>query len=415
MTKLGFTTRQVHADRQLNKPTDGAVHSDTTNSVLFEYEKAQDLVDVFQGKKVGHVYSRSSSGSVVSLQNIIAELEGGVASVCFATGMAAITGTLLSLLKSGDHIIVSQYLFGNTRSFMDTLGDYGVEISYVDVTDIRKVMACKQQNTRLVYAETIANPVTQVADIRAIGQWCDEQKLLFIVDNTMTPPPSFDPIEHKVSLTVSSLTKYMAGHGCVLGGAVVDLGVFDWSSYPNINDNYKVPDVKLWGITQIKKKGLRDLGGTLSPASAHSISIGIETLALRVEKSNQNALKLATFLEAQQNIDCVYYPGLVNHPQHFIAREVMGTYGAIVSFDLAPGIEPCELLDALNLVLSATHLGDTRTLALPVASTIFFENGQLERAKMGITENMIRVSVGIEDIDDLVADFNQALKALKTL
>ena len=189
MTKLGVTTRQIHADRLLNQPTDGAVHSSTTNSVLFEFKQSQDLVDVFQGKKVGHVYSRSSSGSVVALQNMVADLEGGLTSVCFATGMAAITSTFLSLFKAGDHIIVSQYLFGNTRSFMDTLQDFGVELTFVDVTSIQDVIAAKQPNTRAVFSETIANPVTQVSDARAIGQWCEENNLLFMVDNTMTPPP----------------------------------------------------------------------------------------------------------------------------------------------------------------------------------------------------------------------------------
>ncbi|GGF81600.1 cystathionine gamma-synthase family protein [Alteromonas lipolytica] len=409
MTKPGVTTRQVHADRRLNHPTDGAVHASTTNSVLFEFEKTQDLVDVFQGKKLGHVYGRSSSGSMAALQNIIADLEGGVASACFATGMAAITSTILSLFKAGDHLIVSQYLFGNTRSFLDTLMDLGVELTFVDVTSIQQVIAAKKPNTRGVFTETIANPVTQVADLRAIGKWCEEEKLVYMVDNTMTPPPSFDAKAMKVSLVLSSLTKYHGGHGHVLGGAVTDMGNFDWTGFHNIKSQYQGADERLWGITQIKKKGLRDLGATLSAQSAHLISVGIETMSLRLERSTKNAMKLATYLESQKKIECVYYPGLSNHPQHFAAREQLGSYGAILSFDLVPGIDPCAFLDELRLVLSATHLGDTRTLALPVASTIFYENGQRERARMGITETMIRMSVGIEDTDDLVADFEQAL------
>ncbi|NVK56162.1 MAG: cystathionine gamma-synthase family protein [Alteromonadaceae bacterium] len=412
MTKPGVTTRQVHADRLLNHPTDGAVHASTTNSVLFEFEKTQELVDVFQGKKVGHVYSRSSSGSVTALQNILTEMEGGIASVCFATGMAAISSTILSLFKAGDHIIVSQYLFGNTRSFMDTLADLGIELTFVDVTSIHDVIAAKRANTRAVYAETIANPVTQVSDARAIGKWCEENSLLFMVDNTMTPPPSFDAKAMKASLVMTSLTKYIAGHGNVLGGAIIDMGTFDWTGFDNIKPQYQVADASLWGITQIKKKGLRDMGATLSPQSAHLISVGLETLTLRMARSTENALKLATYLEGHDHIERVYYPGLANHPQHYIAREQLSSYGAILSFDLVPGIDPCEFLDQLKLVLSATHLGDTRSLALPVASTIFFENGQRERARMGITETMIRLSVGIEDIDDIVADFEQALSCL---
>jgi O-acetylhomoserine (thiol)-lyase len=411
VTKLGLTTRQVHADRLLNSPADGAVHTSTTNSVLFEFNRTQDLIDVFQGKKAGHVYSRSSSTSATALQNMLTELEGGLTTVCFATGMAAISSSMLALFKSGDHLIVSQYLFGNTRSLIDTLSDLGIQISFVDVTSIQSVIDAYQPNTRAVYTETIANPVTQVADCRAIGQFCQQHDLLFLVDNTMTPPPMFDAKAMGVSLIFSSLTKYIAGHGQVLGGAVIDMGTYDWTKFDNIKSDYQVKDTALWGITQIRKKGLRDLGATLAPDSALQVALGMETLALRMERSQRNAMKLACFLDRHPQVAKVYYPGLSNHPQHFIAREQLHGYGAIFSLDLAPGIDACEFLDKLSLVISATHLGDNRTLALPVAPTIFFENGERERVRMGITDTMIRVSAGIEDTDDLVADFSQALDA----
>ncbi|QJR79404.1 cystathionine gamma-synthase family protein [Alteromonas pelagimontana] len=410
MSKQGFTTRQVHADRQLNKPEHGAVHTSTTNSVLFEFEDAQGIIDVFQGKKAGHVYSRSSSGAVAALQNMVNQLEDGVGALCFATGMAAISSSLFSLLKSGDHIIVSQYLFGNTRSFMNTLADLGIQISFVDVTSLQNVIDAYQPNTRAVYTETVANPVTQVADVQGIGRYCEERKILFIVDNTMTPPPLFDAKAMKASLVVTSLTKYISGHGNVLGGAVIDTGLYDWRQYPNIKPAYQVADVAQWGLTQIKKKGLRDIGATLAPSAAHGIAVGMETLALRLEKSCHNAQQLATFLENHPKIANVYYPGLADHPQHFIAREQMQHgYGAILSLDLVEDINPIAFLNALELVICATHLGDNRTLALPVAATIFFENGEAEREKMGISETMVRISVGIEDIDDLVDDFANAL------
>lgn len=410
MSNQGFTTRQVHADRSLNQPEHGAVHSSTTNSVLFEFKDAQDIIDVFQGKKAGHVYGRSSSSSVAALQAMVNQLEGGVGALCYSTGMAAISSTLLSLLKKGDHLIVSQYLFGNTRSFMNTMEDLGIHISYVDVTSIEDVMDAYQPNTRGVYTETVANPVTQVADLQAIGKYCAERNILFLVDNTMTPPPLFDAKEMNASLVLTSLTKYIAGHGHVLGGAVIDTGLFDWTGFPNIAQSYQVDDAAQWGITQMKKKGLRDMGATLSAESAHAISVGMETLSLRMERACKNALKLATFLDNHAAVDRVYYPGLSNHPQHFIAREQLHNgYGAILSLDLDESIDPVAFLNALELVITATHLGDTRTLALPVAPTIFFENGKAGREKMGITENMIRVSVGIEDIDDLVKDFEFAL------
>jgi O-acetylhomoserine (thiol)-lyase len=398
----------VHADRILNSPESGAVHQATNNSVLFEYKDAQDLVDVFQGKKAGHVYSRSSSGSNAALQNILTHLEDGVGAITFATGMAAISATMLSLFKAGDHLIVSHYLFGNTRSFAETIQGFGIELSFVDVTDVQHVKAALKSNTKAVYLETIANPVTQVADLRAIGQLCAEQNLLFLVDNTMTPFNLFDAKSVLASLTISSLTKYIAGHGNVLGGAVIDTGLFDWTNFANILPLYKVADQQQWGLTQIRKRGLRDMGGTLAPESAHTISIGLETLMLRTEKVCENAIGLATYLNSHDKVATVYYPGLADHPQHILARELFNGYGGVVSVDLAEDIDPIAFLNALNLIICATHLGDTRTLALPVASTIYFECSAKQRQEMGVGDNMLRLSIGIEDIGDIIADFEQA-------
>ena len=411
MTNKGFTTQLVHADRLLNQPEDGAVHHSTSNSVLFEYQDVNDLVAVFQGRQAGHVYSRSSSSSNAALQQILADLEGGVGALTFSTGMAAISAVMLSLLKKGDHLIASQYLFGNTRSLMDTLMDLGIEVSLVDVTQVEQVHKAHQANTKAVFVETIANPVTQVADLAAIGNFCAAENLVYLIDNTMTPRYLFDGKSVQASLLVNSLTKYVAGHGNVLGGAVIDTGLYDWEKFSNIKPIYQTSDTKQWGLTQIKKKGLRDMGATLAPGSAHSISIGLETMALRMQRSCQNALRLATYLHGHEKVAQVYYPGLADHPQHFIAREhFSGHYGGIFSIDLEPGVDCFAFLNALKLVISATHLGDTRTLALPVAHTIFYENGAEQRSKMGINDNMIRFSVGIEDTDDIVADLEQAFK-----
>ncbi len=408
----GFTTKLVHADRLLNTPEDGAVHQATTNSVLFEYPKVEDLVDVFQGRQNGHAYSRQSSASINALQNILAEMEGGVGALTFATGMAAITTTLLTLLRQGDHLILSQFLFGNTNSFADTLRGFGIEVSLVDVTDVTQVASAIQDNTKAVYLETIANPVTQVADLQAIGELCEQHQLVYMVDNTMTPAYLFDARAAKASLLVGSLTKYVAGHGHVLGGAVIDTGLYDWQQFNNINPAYKNQPAQLWGITQIKKKGLRDMGGCLTPDSAHLISVGLETLALRMEKCCTNALKLATFLASHDKVDKVYYPGLSDHPQHQLSRALFKHYGGILSIDLKPGLDCFAFLNHLQLVLNATHLGDTRTLAIPVAHTIYYEMGAEQREKMAISDNMIRLSVGIEDIEDIIDDFKQALDAI---
>lgn len=410
MKKRVNNTQLVHADRLINRPEHGAVHQATNNSVLFEFEDVADLEAVFQGKKPGHVYSRSSSSSAVSLQNMLSHLEGGVGAVTFATGMAAISSMVYSLLKAGDHIIVSQYLFGNTRSFFQTLADFSVHVSYVDVTSSEAVKTAVTQNTKLVFCESIANPVTQVSDLGGISEICNEHGLLFVIDNTMTPAPMLDAKALNASLVVTSLTKYIGGHGNVLGGVVVDLGNYNWKSFANISDTYKVADTAQWGLTQIRKRGLRDMGATLAPNSAHQISIGLETLNLRMKQSCENAMAMALFCQSHPAIKDVFYPGLVEHPQHQRAIALFDhQFGAILSLELMPDIDMRRFLNALNLIICSTHLGDTRTLALPIATTVFFENGPEQRKIMGISDNLIRISVGIEDIDDLIDDICHAL------
>jgi O-acetylhomoserine (thiol)-lyase len=410
--KIQQATKLVHADRKLNAPQFGAVHEATNNSVLFDFEDVADLEAVFQGKKAGHVYSRSSSSSAVSLQNILCELDGGIAATVFATGMAAISATFFSLLRAGDHIIVSQYLFGNTRSFFDNLQLFSIDVEYVDITDAHNVAAAIKANTKVVFCETIANPGTQIADLYEIGSYCDQHKLLFVVDNTMSPCVMFDGNSVKASLLTTSLTKYVAGHGNVLGGAVIDMGNFDWQEYANIDDFYKSADPLMWGSIQIRKKGLRDMGATLAPQSAHLVSVGLETLSMRMQKTSDNALAIAQYLLHNPNITKVSYPGLTEHPQHTLAQKLFADktgYGGILSFELNTNIDMRTFLNQLALILIATHLGDTRTLALPVASTIFHENGARKRKAMGISDTLIRLSVGIEDVNDIIADIAQAL------
>lgn len=408
MEKKQFTTSVVHADRQLN-PDSGAVHYPVVNSVLYGYENPQDLVDIFQGKQAGHAYARQSTPTTDALQSMINNMESGVGCLVFASGMAAISTTFLTLLNAGDHLIASQFLFGNTPSVLGTLQRFGVEVTQVDVTDAKNVKAAIKPNTKMVFTETIANPVTQIADLHAIGQLCQQQNLAYVVDNTMTPSYLFKAKDVGASLITTSLTKYVGGHGTVTAGAVIDTGLYDWRNYDNILDGFRKQAPEAQALTQIKKKGLRDLGGCLSSDSAHMIALGAETMALRVNRQCDNALALAEYLNEHDKVANVYYPGLSQHPQHQQAKQYFSKFGAIISFDLNENIDPVEFLSELELVISATHLGDNRTLALPVAQTIFFEMGLENRQKAGISENMIRMSVGIEDISDLVADFETAL------
>lgn len=410
--KKGFTTTILHSDRLL-KPEFGALHQPVHNAVTWGYDDVQGLVNVFQNKAKGYAYSRQGNPTTAALEHKVTQMEQGLASVSFATGMAAISSTILALMKAGDHIIASSYLFGNTRSIMQTFMDLGLDISFVDATDVQNIKNAYQDNTKMVFVETIANPATQVADLGAIGDFCEDKKLIYVVDNTMTSPYLFRPVAVKASLVINSLTKYIGGHGNALGGSVTDTGLFNWLNFPNIAPIIREqirPEMQ--GLTQIRKRGLRDGGGTLAPEAAHSISVGAETIALRLERACGNAAALAEFLDNHPLISKVYYPGLKNHPQHELASDLFHRYGGLMSFALVDGIDCFKFLNELKLVIKSSNLGDTRTLAIPVAHTIFFELGKERRDEMGIPDSMVRLSVGIEDIEDLIGDFSAAFAAV---
>jgi O-acetylhomoserine (thiol)-lyase len=408
----GFTTALLHADRA--SPIEhGALHKPLHVSVAYGYPSAKALADVFQGKEPGYVYGRQGNPTSGALELKVNAMEQGVATVSFATGMAAIGAILIALLKAGDHVVASHYLFGNTNSVFNTLQSHGTDVTFADATDVRAVEAALTPRTRLVFVETIANPRTQVADLARIGELCRARGILYVVDNTMTSPRLFRPKDVGAGLVVNALTKYVGGHGNALGGSVTDTGAFDWTRFPNILDPYKGPRPALWGITQLRKKGLRDFGGTLSPEQAHHLSVGAETLALRIERQCSNAMALARFLAAHPRVRAVHYPGLESHPQHALAREHFRGFGALLSFELADdGADATfAVLDRLKIVVLSSNLGDNRTLAIPVAHTIFHEMGAARRAQMGIADSLVRVSVGIEEVEDLLADFGQALDA----
>jgi O-acetylhomoserine (thiol)-lyase len=265
--------------------------------------------------------------------------------------------------------------------------------------------------TRIVFVETIANPRTQIADLERIGQLCRERGILFVADNTMTSAYVFRPKAVGVGLVVNSLTKSIAGHGDAMGGSVTDTGLFDWTTYPNIAASFKKLPAEQWGSAQVRAKALRDFGACLSPETAHHIAIGSETLALRMTRTSENALALAQMLEADERVAAVHYPGLPSHPQHELATRLFRSYGSMLSFEPKEGIDCFDYLNRLHLGIFASNLGDTRTLVNPVAHTIYFDMGAQARADMGIAESLIRVSVGIEDTDDLLQDFHQAFSA----
>ena len=408
MSKEGFYTSNLHSDRRDN-PEHGVLHKAIHPSVAYGYEDARHLAEVFQGKRAGYNYGRQLNPTVTALQNRITQMEDGLASIAFATGMAAIATTMLSLLRKGDHVVSSMFLFGNTNSFFNTLIRLGIQVTFVDATEACFVEKALQKNTRLVFVETIANPVTQVADLKAIGDLCQTKNLIYCVDNTMTSPHLFSPKKVRASLIVNSLTKYIGGHGNALGGMITDTGLYDWSNFVNILDTYRKEKPSFWGITQIKKKGLRDIGASMSPEAAHHLAVGSETLPMRLDRACANAKTLAEFCDEHTKINHTYYPGLPGHPQHNRANQLFANFGAIFSIDLTDEIDCFDFLNNMDIVIASSNLGDTRTLAIPVAHTIYHEMGTERRASMGIDDSMIRFSVGVEDIEDLLEDFQKAL------
>ena len=405
--QYGFTTTILHNDRR--KPIEhGSIHKPIHTSVTFAYQDARELASVFQGKTAGFRYGRQGSPTVAALEDKITQMEDGLSTICFATGMAAIGALSQALLREGDHVVSSAFLFGNTSSMLQTLSGQGVKLSFVDATEVALVAAAITPATRMVFVETIANPRTQIADLEKIGALCRERGLLFVVDNTMTSPYLFRPKVVGAGLVVNALTKSICGHGNALGGSLTDTGLFDWTTFVNIFDNYKKQPPAQWGMVQIRAKALRDFGASLGPEAAHHIAVGAETMALRIERESANALALARMLEADERVAAVYYPGLASHPQHHIASKLFRAYGSLLSFELKDGIDCFDYLNRLQLGILASNLGDTRTLVIPVAHTIFYEIGPAKRAEMGIAESLIRVSVGIEDTEDLLHDFAQA-------
>jgi O-acetylhomoserine (thiol)-lyase len=408
LKKMGFTSKIIHSDRR-DLIEHGSIHKPIHTAVTYAYDDARDLAAVFQGKKSGYTYGRQVNPTVTALQDKITLMEEGIATAAFGTGMAAIGTALFALLRCGDHFISSSFLFGNTNSLFNTLVTQGIEVTFVDATSSDAVAAAIQSNTKLVFVETIGNPRTQVSDLVGIGDLCREHNLIYFVDNTMTTPYLFRPKDVGASLVINSLTKYIGGHANALGGAVTETGLFDWSTFANLYDDYKKGDVSGWAIQQIKKKGLRDLGASLGPEAAHHISVGSDTLALRMDRICENAQRLAEYLDSHEKVRKVYYPGLSGHPEHDRSASLFGRHGGIFSIELVDDVDCFDFINKLDLVICSSNLGDTRSLAIPVAHSIYFEMGAERRASMGIDDSLVRFSIGIEELDDLLVDFEQAL------
>ncbi|NCD11126.1 MAG: O-acetylhomoserine aminocarboxypropyltransferase/cysteine synthase [Epsilonproteobacteria bacterium] len=405
---MGFTTKALHS-KPAHKDTYGAMRFPIYQSAAFEFDHAEDLEAVFKGQKMGHVYTRSSNPSIEALELQIKAISGAFGVLATATGMAAISNLLFALLKSGDNIITTQYLFGNTLSLFQTLfSDFGVEVRFVDVNNIEEIRANIDEKSRLLFCESVSNPQLIVPDFRAIKAVLSEHHVPLVVDTTMTPWNIFDAKKHGVDVEIISATKYISGGGHVLGGLIVDNGTFEWQHHANL-----APYCKKFGpnafIARLRKETFRNLGATLTAQSAALLSLGLETLDLRVKRSCENALVVAKHLQTKSEVCHVDYPLLETSRSYENASKQFSGGGAIVTFSLADKKNAYAFLNKLKLIRRGTNIQDNKSLAIAPYHTIYAEYPEEQRLAYELNEGMIRLSVGIEDVEDLLEDIDQAL------
>ena len=423
MTKTyGFDTLQVHAGAQPD-PATGARQVPIYQTTAYVFRDADHAAALFNLQEVGYIYSRLTNPTVGALQDRIAALEGGAGAVCCSSGHAAQILALFPLMAPGRNVVASTRLYGGTvQQFSNTIRKFGWSAKFVDFDDLDAVAAAIDDDTRAVFCESVANPGGYITDLDAVAKIADAAGLPLIVDNTSATPYLCRPIEHGATLVVHSATKYLTGNGTVTGGVVVDSGKFDWSAsgkFPALSE----PEPAYHGIKFHEALGpmaftfygiaigLRDLGMTMNPQGAHYTLMGIETLSLRMDRHVANAKKIAAWLEADPRVEAVTYAGLPSSPYHDrVARICPKGAGALFTVALKGGYEACvKLVNGLELFSHVANLGDTRSLIIHSASTTHRQLTPEARAKAGAADNVVRLSIGIEDADDLIADLDQAL------
>jgi O-acetylhomoserine (thiol)-lyase len=418
----GFDTLQIHAGARPD-PATGARQTPIYQTTAYVFRDADHAAALFNLQEVGYIYSRLTNPTVAVLQERIATLEGGAGAVCCSSGHAAQIMALFPLMAPGRNIVVSTRLYGGSiTQFSQTIKRFGWSATFVDFDDLDAVKAAIDDDTRAVFCESIANPGGYITDLDAIAKIADEAGLPLIVDNTSATPYLCRPIEHGATLVVHSMTKYLTGNGTVTGGVVVDSGNFDWSAsdkFPSLSQ----PEPAYHGLKFHETFGplaftfhgiaigLRDLGMTLNPQAAHYTLMGIETLSLRMERHTANALKVATWLENDPRVDYVTYAGLPSSPYaDRVPRICPKGTGGLFTFALKAGYEACvKFVDAVEIFSHVANLGDTRSLVIHSASTTHRQLTEEQQKAAGAAPEVVRVSIGIEDPDDLIADLDQAL------
>lgn len=393
LKKMGFATKAIHAGNSENTP--GTLATPIYQTSTFYFDSAEQGGKRFAGEEGGYIYSRLGNPTTKVLEDKIAMLEGGEAAAAMSSGMGAISSALWTLLKAGDHVVASKTLYGCTFALLNHgLTRYGVEVDFVDVTDPENVRKAMKENTKVVYLETPANPTMLITDIEAISNIAHEvEGCQVIVDNTFCSPYLQQPLSLGADIVVHSATKYINGHGDVIAGIVVG------------KEDY---------INQVKMFGIKDMtGSVLSPNDAFLMIRGMKTLQIRMDKHCANAMEVAKFLESHDAVEKVYYPGLESFEGHELASKQMSQFGGIMAFEVKGGVEAGKkLMNSLQLCILAVSLGDAETLVEHAASMTHSPYSKEEREAAGISDGLVRISVGLEDVQDIIADLKQGLDKL---
>lgn len=420
-------TIALHAGYR-SDPSTRAAAVPVYQTTSYTFDDTQHGADLFNLNVAGNIYTRIMNPTTAVLEERLAQLEGGIAALAVASGMAAITYAVQTIAQAGDNIIATKTLYGGTYNyFAHTLPQQGIKVRFVDPDKPEQIAALADARTRLVYAESIGNPAINVIDILAFAAAAHAQGLPLMVDNTVPSPALYRPIEHGADIVIQSLTKYIGGHGTTIGGAIIDSGKFAWAGNPRFDAILNQPDPSYHGVNYSEHFGaaayiararvvpLRNTGAALSPMSAFLLLQGLETLALRMERHCENALAVARYLQNHPQVAWVNYPALDNSPyKALIDRDYGGKASGLLSFGIKGGREAgAKFIDALQLFLRLVNIGDAKSLATHPASTTHRQLSPEELQAAGVGEDMVRLSVGIEHIDDLLADLAQALAAAK--
>lgn len=416
-------TLSIHAGYSV-EPTTKAVAVPIYHTSSYAFDDTQHGADLFDLKVEGNIYTRIMNPTNAVLEQRVAALEGGIGALAVASGMSAITYAVQTICEAGDNIIAVSTLYGGTYNlFAHTLPRQGIEVRFFDYQDPEAIHELVDEKTKMVFAESIGNPLGNIIDIQAIADIAHQYGVPVVIDNTVATPALCRPFEFGADIVVHSLTKYMSGTGTSIGGAIVDSGKFNWGDYPERFPLLNQPDISYHGVNFVKDVGaaayiararvapLRNTGAALSPLNAFSILQGIQTLSLRMERHVENAQAVAEYLKAHDKVAWVKYAGLSDHPDHELAQKYMkGTPSAILTFGVKGGREAgAKFIDALNLITRLVNIGDAKSLASHPATTTHRQLNEEELEKAGVSVDMIRLSIGIEHIEDIKADLEQAL------